>query len=349
MQQTRSLARLCHAVVTGMLLLTCSASSGGHPHLDHEPGGAPAACRDTTPHTVTFVEVEPGVRLEVLDWGGADKPRTLVLLTGLGNNAHVYDQFAFQFTDDFHVLGMTRRGFLPSSQPEDGYDVETRARDDIAVLDALGISKAVFVGHSLAGSELSQLGEVYNHRVEQLVYLDAPDRAEVPSREPPPPPFTDADLKSLWAFQAASARLQALREPDPAVCLRMKFDTNGAIVDETTPDWVSAKLMAGVAGAVNPPTNRASIKAPRLGIFALYTLEARQAWYWYLTAADQAAFDEAWPPMVAWHEETIGKFADHNPIPPLILPGAPHYVYINHEAEVVRAMRQFFGLPVGGE
>ena len=342
MQQTRSLAGLCYAAVAVMLLLTFSASSGGHPRLDHRPVGAPAACRDTTPHRVTFVEVEPGVRLEVLDWGGADKPRTLVLLTGRGDNAHVYDQFAFQFTDDFHVLGITRRGFLPSSQPEDGYDVETRARDDIAVLDALGIKKAVFVGHSLAGSELSELGEVYNNRVEQLVYLDAADFAELPlGRELPLPPFTDADLKSLWAFQAAAARLQALREPDPSVCLRMQFDANGAIVDETTPDWVIAKLSEGVAGSVNPPVNWASIKAPRLGIFALYTLEAKQPWYWYLTAADQAAFDAAWPPMVAWHEETIGKFAANNPIPPLILPGAPHYVYINNEAEVVREMRKF--------
>ena len=238
MQQTRSLTGLCHAVVTGMLLLTCSARSGGQTSRDHGPVGAPtadeaaaqpAACRDTTPHTVTFVEVAPGVRLEVLDWGGADKPQTLVLLTGLGDNAHVYDQFAFQFTDDFHVLGITRRGFLPSSQPEHGYDVETRAADDIAVLDAFGIDKATFVGHSLAGSELSKLGEVYNNRVEQLVYLDAVDRAEAPSRELPLPVFTDADLKSLWAFQAATARLQALREPDPAVCLGAQFDANGAL------------------------------------------------------------------------------------------------------------------------
>jgi pimeloyl-ACP methyl ester carboxylesterase len=301
---------------------------------------------------VTFVEVEPGVQLEVLDWGGADKPQTMVLLTGLGDNAHVYDGFAFQFTEAFHVIGLTRRGFLPSSQPEDGYDVETRARDDIAVLDAFGIRKATFVGHSLAGSELSKIGEVYNNRVDKLVYLDAADLAErsLPSRrEPPLPVFTDADLQSLWAFQAASARVQALREPDPSVCLRMTFDANGAIVNETTPDWVSAKLLEGVAGAVNPPVNWASIEAPRLGIFALYTLEARQPWYWYLTAADQAAFDEAWPPIVAWHEETIGKFADHNPIPPLLLPGSPHYVYLDHEADVVRAMRQFLGLPVGGK
>ena len=72
----------------------------------------------------------------------------MVLVTGLGDNAHVYDQFAFQFTEDFRVIGITG-GFLPSSQPNDGYDVPTRAADDIAVLDAMGIEKAVFVGHSL--------------------------------------------------------------------------------------------------------------------------------------------------------------------------------------------------------
>jgi non-heme chloroperoxidase len=353
MQQTRSLEGLCHAAVTVTVLLTFGASSWGHPRLDQTPGGSPAACRDTTPHHVTFVEVEPGVRLEVLDWGGADKPQTMVLLTGLGDNAHVYDQFAFQFTDDFHVLGMTRRGFLPSSQPEHGYDVETRARDVLAVLEAFGIRKATFVGHSLAGSELSQLGEVYPTRVEQLVYVDALDLAErfSPSRTEPPGPeslFTSATLTSLWTYQAASARFLALREPDPSVCIGVQFDANGALTGSTTPDRVSAKLLAGVAGAVNAPVNWATIAAPRLGIFALYTRQARQPWYGYLTAADQAAFDEAWPPIVAWQRETIRKFADHNPIPRLILPGAPHYVYITHEADVVRAMRQFFGLPVGG-
>ena len=70
-----------------------------------------------------------------------------------------YDQFAFQFTDYFHVIGITRRGYLPSSQPRNGYDIPTRARDDIAVLDAFGIDKAVFVGHSAAGAELSRLGQ----------------------------------------------------------------------------------------------------------------------------------------------------------------------------------------------
>ena len=189
-----------------------------------------------------MVEVAPGVELEVIDWGGSGPP--MVLLTGLGDNAHVYDQFAFQFTDHFRVIGITRRGFLPSSQPSDGYDVPTRAADDIAVLDALGIEKAVFVGHSLAGSELSRLGLDYPDRVDKLVYLDASDLAErfSPDRAEPPgaqPLFTPDTLKSLQDYQAASARYTALREPDAAVCHNLAFNAKGAIVDATSPDWVA--------------------------------------------------------------------------------------------------------------
>jgi pimeloyl-ACP methyl ester carboxylesterase len=308
----------------------------------------PAACVDSTPHEVRMVEVAPGVELEVLDWGGSGKP--MVLLTGLGDNAHVYDQFADQFTDHFRVIGITRRGFPPSSQPRDGYDVPTRAADVIAVLDALGIGSAVFVGHSLAGSELSELGLAYGARVDKLVYLDAADLAErfAPSRAEPPgaqPLFTEATLKSLRAYQAASARYMALREPDPSVCHNLSFDAEGAIVDSTSPEWVAEKLLAGVAGSVNPPVNWADIAAPRLGIFAQFTREARQAWYWYLSPGKQTEFDDAWPSIVAWHEETIQKFSDGNSDNTFTLPGAPHYVYIDHEAEVVRWMREFLAIP----
>jgi non-heme chloroperoxidase len=306
----------------------------------------PAACADTTPHQARMVKVAPGVELEVLDWGGSGK--SMVLLTGGGDNAHVYDQFAFQFTNYFHVIGITRRGYLPSSQPPDGYDVPTRAADDIAVLDAFAIDQAVFVGHSAAGAELSELGRSYKRRVDKLVYLDAADLSErfLPSRrEPPNPDYTEADLKSLWAYQAATARLQALRVPVAALCHGVQFDANGAIVDSTTPDRIPEKINAGVRAT--PPTNWASIKAPRLGIFALFTLEARQAWYWYLSPAEKVKFDAAWGPIVDWHRMTIRKFAAGNPHKTFLLPGAPHYVYISNEAQVVQWMRKFLGIPPG--
>lgn len=316
-------------------------------------GDPPAACRDTTPHKTRFVRVERGVELEVVDWGGENKPQTMVLLTGLGDNAHVFDGFAQQFTDYFHVIGITRRGFAPSSQPKNGYDVETRARDDIAVLDALRIGRATFVGHSLAGSELAKLGEVYGNRVDKLVFLDATDLADrfSPSRAEPPGPgdlFSGDALKSLWAFQAASARYSSLRKPDAAVCNDAVFGPKGELLASRTPDWVFDKLQQGVTGAENPRVDWARIVAPRLGIFAQYTPEGRQAWYWYLSAAEQAEFDRAWPSIVAWHKDTIDKFANGNPTPTVRLYGVPHYVYINNEAEVVREMRRFLGLPVGG-
>ena len=185
------------------LLLTLSASGSAQILAVSASGSVqPPACVDTTPHKEIFVTVANGVQLQVLDWGGADKSRTMVLVTGLGDNAHVYDQFAFQFTDYFHVIGITRRGFLPSSQPAPGpipgagYDLDTRAHDDIAVLDFLGISKAVFVGHSVAGSELSTIAVKYGNRVEKLVYLDAFDlskRFQLP--DIPPAPYTDSGLQ----------------------------------------------------------------------------------------------------------------------------------------------------------
>jgi hypothetical protein len=41
-------------------------------HLLASQSGTP--WRDPSPHQVRFVAVEPGVRLEVLDWGGVGRP-----------------------------------------------------------------------------------------------------------------------------------------------------------------------------------------------------------------------------------------------------------------------------------
>ena len=65
--------------------------------------------KDPSSHVSRFIAVGQDVRLEVLDWGGAGRP--LVLLPGGGNTAHVFDNFAPKLTSDFHVYGITRRGF----------------------------------------------------------------------------------------------------------------------------------------------------------------------------------------------------------------------------------------------
>lgn len=51
---------------------------------------------DSSPHSVQFVDVDNGVKLQVLDWGGGGKP--LILLAGAGSTAHVFDSFAPKLT-----------------------------------------------------------------------------------------------------------------------------------------------------------------------------------------------------------------------------------------------------------
>jgi hypothetical protein len=48
--------------------------------------------QDPANHSVQMIGVDKDVKLEVLDWGGAGRP--VVLLTGLGNADHVFDDFA---------------------------------------------------------------------------------------------------------------------------------------------------------------------------------------------------------------------------------------------------------------
>jgi len=120
---------------------------------------------------VQFVSVEEDVKLEVLDWGGSGRP--LVLLAGLGNTAHVFDDFAPKLTSQYHVFGITRRGFGASSAPASGYSSDGLGNDVLAVLDALKLDRPVLAGHSIAGEELSSVATRQPERVAGLIYLDA--------------------------------------------------------------------------------------------------------------------------------------------------------------------------------
>src|SRR5688572_31769200 len=133
----------------------------------------PTSWRDPSAHTVRLVTVEENVRLEVLDWGGSGRP--VILLAGGGSTAHVYDDFAPKLTADFHVYGITRRGFGASgfAVSNDRYPID-RLRDDVlAVIEALELTRPVLVGHSIAGAELSAVATLHPDRVAGLVYLDS--------------------------------------------------------------------------------------------------------------------------------------------------------------------------------
>jgi non-heme chloroperoxidase len=118
--------------------------------------------------------VEKGVRLEVLDWGGSGRP--LILLPGLGDTAHVFDRFALKLTPEFHVYGVTPRGFGASSAPpptEANYSAYRLGKDVVAVIDSLKLNRPILAGHSVAGEVLSAVGTHDPQSVSALIYIDA--------------------------------------------------------------------------------------------------------------------------------------------------------------------------------
>ena len=96
-----------------------------------------------------------------------------MLLTGSGNTAHVFDDFAAKLTGIAHVYGITRRGFGASSHPESGYTDQRLADDVLQVLDSLKLVAPVLVGHSMGGNELTTVASQHPDRVSGLVYLEA--------------------------------------------------------------------------------------------------------------------------------------------------------------------------------
>lgn len=125
---------------------------------------------DKSPHKSAFVTAN-GIKMNYLDWGGTGD--VVILLAGLGNDAHVFDEIAPKLADKFHVIGLTRRGFGETDRPVAGYDTATRVEDIRAFMDAQKIERAHLVGHSLAGDEMTSFATLYPQRVIKMVYLDA--------------------------------------------------------------------------------------------------------------------------------------------------------------------------------
>jgi pimeloyl-ACP methyl ester carboxylesterase len=188
---------------------------------------------------LSFITVEPGVRLEVKDWGGAGRP--VVLLAGLGGTLHVFDDFAPKLTGRYHVYGITRRGYGASSAPDPGggrYDADRLGDDVISVLDQMKIQDPVLIGHSFAGEELSSVCSRFPNRVAGLVYLDAAYRYAFS-----PEHRGDFRIDTLELRRALNASLDAI-SPEEA---RKAIDRLQAMLPQFQADLSEQKRLLATA------------------------------------------------------------------------------------------------------
>lgn len=301
---------------------------------------------DPTTHNVRFVTVDNEVKLEVLDFGGSGLP--LVLLTGLGNNAHVYDKFAPKLTASYHVYAITRRGFGASSAPAPtglNYSADRLGDDVLAVLDALKLNRPVLVGHSIGGEELSSVGSRHPERVAGLIYLDCYGYSYY-DRSHGYLPLDMAELqRKLTLLQSGTGKedpkqlVQELLEASiPAFekSLRdLQEDFKVRSPAMIAADWsgpVSAARQAIMAGE----QKYTNIPVPTLAIFAVPHELGSNAGNDPSVRAALDARDEAWAGAQA------KAFESGVPSARVVrLPHANHYVFRSNEADVLREMNAF--------
>ena len=127
-----------------------------------------------------------GLRLRVLSFG-SEGPDVLIL-PGITTPAAVFDFIAEPLSDGHAVHVMDLRGRGESGVPaEPAYSLEDYARDAAVVIDELGLSDAVVVGHSLGARIAAALAVAEPERRLALVLVDPP--LSGPGREPYPIPL----------------------------------------------------------------------------------------------------------------------------------------------------------------
>jgi pimeloyl-ACP methyl ester carboxylesterase len=275
---------------------------------------------DSTSSKSDFVNID-GVRLHYLDWGGTGE--VLLMISGFGDDASIFEGFAEKFTDHFHVIGLTRRGFGESDKPPTGYDNDTRVEDIRRFLDTIKIEKVTIIGHSMAGDEMTHFAALYPARINKLVYLDAAqDRrrtADITLSDPACPPF----LRRLL--------LEVIGSPDAAKITLSDMPP----LDE----WKRYKAI--MKAMITFPTDYSPIKASAL---AFYAMPEHHPYIAPRAAEEIQESMNEWPVKngIPYIQACIEKFlreTQHSQV--VVMKDADHYLFLGDTQDVVSRIREF--------
>jgi non-heme chloroperoxidase len=121
---------------------------------------------------MTAITTSDGTRIFYKDWGSGPP---IVFSHGWPLDADAWDDQLFFFASQgFRAVAHDRRGHGRSGQPWKGNDMNTYADDLAALLDALDLSRAILVGHSTGGGEVTRyIGRHGTKRVAKVALVSA--------------------------------------------------------------------------------------------------------------------------------------------------------------------------------
>jgi pimeloyl-ACP methyl ester carboxylesterase len=121
----------------------------------------------------TFISVA-GMSIHVRDEGRRDDPVPIVLLHGTSSSLHTWDGWTAALAKSRRVVRFDLPAFgLTGPAPDANYTIENYARVTVAVLDKLGVKRAVLVGNSLGGYVAWSTALLHPTRVSGIGLIDS--------------------------------------------------------------------------------------------------------------------------------------------------------------------------------
>jgi pimeloyl-ACP methyl ester carboxylesterase len=167
-----------------------------------------------------------GLRVHLAQAGPADAPPVL-LLHGWPQTSHLWREVGPALAADHRVLMPDLRGFGATEAPGTGMDPETFARDQVALLDALGIERVNLIGHDWGGYAGFLLAARWPERVGAYLACAAPS----PWLTVTPKLLADS-WRGWYAWLLGSPLCGQLMRHTDVVKRLIDHDTRGAVGDD---------------------------------------------------------------------------------------------------------------------
>lgn len=130
-----------------------------------------------------------GMRLHYLEWE-SNQTRTLVLLHGIGDNAHIWNHFALNAAAFLRVIAVDQRGHgLSDWAIPPAYSCDDYVTDLDNLIHTLQLTDIVLMGHSMGALHATRYASLRPEKVSGLIHADI---------EPCPPEWNKKYLLNLY-------------------------------------------------------------------------------------------------------------------------------------------------------
>jgi len=138
--------------------------------------------------TDKFIHID-NLQLHYLEWG-SEHAQAMVLLHGIGDNAHIWDHFARNAADHLRIIALDQRGHgLSGWAVPPAYRCEDYVTDLDKIIQALQLTGIILMAHSMGALHATRYASWRPENVSALIHADI---------EPCPPEWNKKYLLNLY-------------------------------------------------------------------------------------------------------------------------------------------------------